>query len=260
MSTEYTVLSTRHGTSRVRGAECIAIRQVHAPHSVLSTPYSVLRTLCAVPSTALYRLPAAHCKPMRRAFGLIEMLVAISVGAVLMGIAVSLLIVLLGAEQSGRVHAERSESLRRLADQFRRDVHAAVDVADLGEAGEARGTVPFSLTRESGQSLTRKSGQSPEDRHECRLALADGGSVRYTISADGISRVEQVGSKDVRRESYALPEGSTAAIVVDRTTSPWTLSLTIVPNDASLGSGHEIRIDAVLGRDHRFAEQRKEGK
>ena len=169
---------------------------------------------------------------MRRAFTLIEMLVAISVGSVLMGIAVSLLLVLLGAEQSGRTHAERSESLQRLADQFRRDVHAAVGEVAAGG----------------------------EDQHGCRLRLAGGESVRYAIGGGGLSREERKGSEVVRGESYALPKDSTTAIAIDRTTSPWTLSLTIVPNDASLGPGHEIRIDAVLGRDHRFAEQRKEGK
>jgi prepilin-type N-terminal cleavage/methylation domain-containing protein len=173
-----------------------------------------------------------HHKVMRRAFTLIEMIVAISVGAVLMGIAVSLLLVLLGAEQSGRTHTERSESLRRLADQFRRDAHAAIGEPMAGS----------------------------EDRHGCRLRLADNCSVRYAIHAGEILREEQSGAKDVRRESYALPKDSTAAIVVDRTTSPPTLSLTIVPDDASLRSGHEIRIDALLGRDNRFAEQRKEGK
>jgi prepilin-type N-terminal cleavage/methylation domain-containing protein len=168
---------------------------------------------------------------MRRAFTLIEMIVAISVGSVLMGIAVSLLIVLLGAEQSGRTHAERSESLQRLADQFRRDVHAA--------AGKTAADV---------------------DRHGCRLRLADGGNVRYVIGTHVISREEQAGSKTVRRESYRLPNDSTAAIAVDGATTPCTARLTIMPDDVSMRSAHEIHIDAVLGRDHRFAEQRTEGK
>ena len=165
---------------------------------------------------------------MRRAFTLIEMLFAITIGSVLMGIAVSLLIVLLGAEQSGRAHAERSASLQRLADQFRRDVHAAVGEPDA----------------------------NAKDRHGCRLALPDKAGVQYAVGVGGVSREEQVGSKVVRRESYSLPKNCTAAFAIDRTTSPWTLSLTIVPNDASLRNAHEIRIDAVLGRDHRFDETR----
>jgi prepilin-type N-terminal cleavage/methylation domain-containing protein len=187
---------------------------------------------------------------MRRAFTLVEMITAMTVGTVLMGIAVSLLVVLLGAEQSGRAHVARSESLRRLADQFRRDVHAAV-----GETA-AKGAVPV--------SPTRKPGQSPEDwtedRPECRLSLPDNRSVQYTIGADSISREERTDSKVVRRETYLLPKDSTAAVAVDRTTTPWTLSLTIVPSDASMRQGHEIRIDALLGRDRRFTQPQKEGK
>jgi prepilin-type N-terminal cleavage/methylation domain-containing protein len=168
---------------------------------------------------------------MRRAYTLVEMIAAISVGSVLMGIAVSLVIVLLRAEQSGRTHAERSESLRRLADQFRRDVHAAV--------GETAGA---------------------EDRHGCRLRFENKTSVQYAVNGNEVSREESVDAKTVRRESYVLPKASTAAVAVDRATSPWTFSLTIVPDDPSLQSNREIRIDALLGRDHRFAERKKEGK
>jgi prepilin-type N-terminal cleavage/methylation domain-containing protein len=167
----------------------------------------------------------------RSAYTLVEMLTAISVGSVLMGIAVSLVIVLLGAEQSGRTHAERSESLRRLADQFRRDVHAAV--------GETAGA---------------------EDRHGCRLRLADNTSVQYTVGGNGVSREERADSKTVRRESYVLPKEWTAVVAVDRATNPWTFSLTIVPDDASLRANREIRIDALFGRDQRFVERKKEGK
>ena len=169
---------------------------------------------------------------MRRAFTLIEMIVAISVGAVLMGIAMSLLVVLLGAERSGRAHVERSETLQRLADQFRRDVHAAVgEVVVKGEKGQ-----------------------------EWQMELTGNCIVRYTVAADGVSREERMESRDVRRESYALQKDSTVAIAVDRATSPSVVTLTIEPKDASSRPGHEIRIDAVLGRDRRFAEQRKEGK
>jgi prepilin-type N-terminal cleavage/methylation domain-containing protein len=169
---------------------------------------------------------------MRRAFTLIEMITAMSVGTVLMGVAVSVLIVLLGAEQSGRTHFQRSESLRRLADQFRRDVHAAVGETAAG----------------------------PEDRPGRRFSLADNASVQYAIDADRVSREQRIGAKVVRRESYTLPKGSTATIAVDRTTSPWMLSLTIMPKEPAMRPGREVRIDALLGRDHRFAERQKEGK
>jgi prepilin-type N-terminal cleavage/methylation domain-containing protein len=169
---------------------------------------------------------------MRRAFTLIEMSVSIVVGAALLTVAISLLMALLGAGQSGSTHAGQSESLQRLANQFRRDVHAAVGQPAAG----------------------------PENRHGCKLSFSEGGSVRYTIGGDSVSREEQTGKKTILRESYVLPKGSTAKIAVDRAASPATVSLTIVPSDPSVESGPEIRIDAVFGHDHRFETTRKEGK
>jgi len=168
---------------------------------------------------------------MRRAFTLIEMIVAISVSAALMGIAISLLLVLFRAEQNGRTHIGQAETLQRLADQFRRDVHAAAHV-----------TV-------DGKDPQRWQFDLPGDR-----------IVRYTTDAGGISREEQMLSENVRMEPYLLPKDSTVAIEVDWAASPPVVSLMIKPSDASLRPGREFRIDAVLGRDFRFIAQRKEGK
>lgn len=168
---------------------------------------------------------------MRRAFTLIEMIIAISVAAALTGIAVSLLLVLFRAEQSGRAHMAQAGSLQQLADQFRRDVHAAADV-----------------------TVNVKEPQG------WQFDLTGNGVVQYTAGAGSISREEKVKSKDVRRESYTLPKGSAAAVTVDRTANPPLVSLTIEPKDASLRPGHTFRVDAVLGRDLRFTQQRKETK
>jgi prepilin-type N-terminal cleavage/methylation domain-containing protein len=168
---------------------------------------------------------------MRRAFTLIEMIIAISVGAALTGIAVSLLLVLYRAEQNGRAHVAQAQSLQQLADQFRRDVHAAADVTVNGK--EPQGW-QFDLT-------------------EKRV-------VQYTVGAEGISREERIESKDVRRESYVLPKGSMAAVTVDRATNPPVVTLTIEPKDDSLRPGRTFRVEAVAGRDLRFTQARKETK
>ena len=169
---------------------------------------------------------------MRRALTLIEMIVTISVAATLTGIALCLLVVMLRAERSGRAHVAEAESLDRLADQFRQDVHAAVGEAVV----------------------------SGKDLHQWRLDLTGNRTVQYTIADNDISRNERAGSKDVRRESYKLPGGSTVAVAVDRATNPPLVSLTIELKDASLRSAHPYRVEAVLGRDLRFAQRRKEGK
>jgi prepilin-type N-terminal cleavage/methylation domain-containing protein len=168
---------------------------------------------------------------MRRAFTLIEMIVVITVGAALMGIAVSLLLVLFRTERIGRAHGGESGSIQQLADQFRRDVHAAADV-----------TV------------------HDKDRQRCQFALTPDCSVQYTMAPDGISREEQLLSRNMRRELYALPKDTTLAVDVDRAASPAVVTMTIQPKDASRRPGNVLRVEAVLGRDLRFIAQRKEGK
>ena len=71
-----------------------------------------------------------------------------------------LLVVMLRAERDGRTHVAEAESLERLADQFRQDVHAAV--------GE-----------------TVVNGKEP---HQWRLDLSGNRTVEYTIADNGISR------------------------------------------------------------------------
>jgi prepilin-type N-terminal cleavage/methylation domain-containing protein len=169
---------------------------------------------------------------MRRAYTLIEMIVAISVAATLTGIAMCLLLVMFRSEQNGRTQLAQAESLERLADQFRQDVHAAV-----------------------AQPVVSRNNQ-----HEWQFDLGENRIAQYQIAADVISRQQRVGSKDVQRESFRLPKDSSVAIAVDRATSLAVVSLTIEPSDASLRPGHPFRIDAVLGRDLRFTERKKEGK
>jgi prepilin-type N-terminal cleavage/methylation domain-containing protein len=169
---------------------------------------------------------------MRRAFTLIEMIVAISVGATLTGIAISLLLVMFRSEENGRSQLAQAESLQRLADQFRQDVHAAV-----------------------GEALA-----SGKDLHDWQFDLGAKRIAHYQFAGDAISREQRTDSKNPQRESFRLPKDSIVTISVDRTANPPVVSLTIEPGDASLQPGHPFRVDAVLARDLRFTEKRKEGK
>ncbi len=169
---------------------------------------------------------------MRRGLTLIEMVVTISVAATLTGIAISILLVMFRAERNGRTQLAEAKSLERLADQFRQDVHAAV-----------------------GETLAN--GKDPQ---QWRFDLPEKRIVQYKIAGGAISREESSDSKDVRRESYTLPKDSTVAVTVDRTTKPAVVSLTIEPNQDALRPHYPLRVDALLGRDLRFSERRKEGK
>jgi len=161
----------------------------------------------------------------RRGISLIEMIAVMGVGAVMMGIAVTLLYGLLRAEGSGREHLRHSSVLGRLADQFRRDVHAAKTVAAAAD-GEGR-----------------------------QFELAPGRTVTYRLESGTLTRTEQVDGTVERRESYALPPGTTATIEIPTNTQPAIVSLRITPVAEASGAvgGRAIRVNAVLARDHRFA-------
>jgi prepilin-type N-terminal cleavage/methylation domain-containing protein len=169
---------------------------------------------------------------MRRGLTLIEMVVTISVAAVLTGLAISVLLVMYRVEQNGRTQLAQAKSLERLADQFRQDVHAAV--------GETVAT-------------------EKEPQH-WRFDLPEKRIVQYKIADGTISREDSTDAQNVRRESYTLPKDSTVAVSVDRTTNPAVVSLTIEPNQDSLRPHYPLRVDALQGRDLRFSERRKEGK
>jgi len=161
----------------------------------------------------------------RRGISLIEMIAVMGVGAVMMGVAVTLLYGLLRAEGSGREHVRQSSVLGRLADQFRRDVHAAKAVAAAAD-GEGR-----------------------------QFELAPGRTVTYRFQPGTLTRTEQVDAAPQRQESYALPPGTTATIRIPANTQPAIVSLMITPaaEASAQPAGRAIQIDAVLAGDHRFA-------
>jgi prepilin-type N-terminal cleavage/methylation domain-containing protein len=178
---------------------------------------------------------------MRRAYSLVEMTVVMTVGAMLLGIAVTLLGSLLQAERSSSAQIERNATLSRLADRFRRDVHVARrrPVAEQNKAGESI----------------------------WRFDLDGGCSVRYVFGTrrvpdsaggqDEVVREERAGKTVVRQESYRLPEDHMAEITIDGPPESPVVHLIVAPTDASSRAGHEIRIDALAGRDCRYAKTNK---
>ena len=155
----------------------------------------------------------------RRAFSLIEMLVVIAVSGVLMSVALTTLYTLMQAESSGRDHVSQAATVARLADQFRSDVHAAL----------------------------RPIVSEAQAKDQWQFALAKDTAVTYKAFPGEVQRHEQVAGKLVRQESYLLPDDSTADAV------PVMAGLVISPPRSASAAGREIRVDAALGIDHRFA-------
>ncbi|MCD4728551.1 MAG: prepilin-type N-terminal cleavage/methylation domain-containing protein [Pirellulales bacterium] len=171
----------------------------------------------------------------RRGFTLIEMVSAITAATVLMGIAVCLLCVLMRAEGNGREHLQRNNSLDLLADRFRRDVHAAVDVPEIMESSGAGDVWVFPL--------------AADPASHC---------VEYDARGGFVTRKEHGLEKPDRWETYVLPKGCSARIETETAADGRLVRLVITPKDVSVAGGRKLRIEAVLGRDHRFA-RRAEG-
>jgi prepilin-type N-terminal cleavage/methylation domain-containing protein len=161
----------------------------------------------------------------RRGYTLIEMLVVITVSTVMMGIAVQVLYLLARLEYGGREHVSRATIVARLADQFRSDVHAAL----------------------------RPIPTEAAEKNQWQFALAGDRAVTYRALPGEVERREQVAGKPVRQESYALPADSAADIVIHTDPAPAMASLVITLPGTASAAGQDIRIDAVLSRDHRFA-------
>ncbi len=161
--------------------------------------------------------------PPRRGHSLIELMVVIAVSSTLAAVTVGLLHTLFQMQQGGRKHLEVRRTLERLAEQFRDDVHAATQLrpmaAGKGEGGAAEGP---------GWELPR------EGDHQ----------VEYRLHAYQLLRTERQKDKLLRRESFALPPGTTAAMGTAETT----------PGLVTLRIGRTIRIEAALALDQRFLE------
>jgi len=163
----------------------------------------------------------------RRGYSLVELLVVISMSSVMLGIITVLFTLLFRIERSGRDHVRHSAVLGRLADQFRRDVHATpVGGVSVGEP------VQFSPA---------------PDR-----------TITYGTPHGAVIRIERVGSEEVRRESFVLPSSCSASIGSPPDAKGPTVTLSIAPRTDTQPRrpGRTLRVDALLGRDHRFANPR----
>ena len=109
----------------------------------------------------------------RRGFTLVEMIVVIGGITIILGLCAGLLHTLLRLDRSGRESLNDTNTLARLARQFRQDVRAS-RAAKPGDAGS------LALTR------------------------PDGPDVSYRVQGARLVREERAGEKVVRREAYAV--------------------------------------------------------
>ena len=159
----------------------------------------------------------------RQGHTLVEMIAAMAAGAVLSAVAIALIVILLRSAGVARDHIRKSAVESRLAEQFRRDVHAA-DSIDIEDSGLA-----------------------------WTLTLGPKHTVDYRIDANWLERSEKGDPDIARRETYVLPPDHTATLQMPE---PPIVTLSIVPTSTTIDakSRSSVRFDAIMAADRRYGE------
>ena len=167
----------------------------------------------------------------RNAYSLIELVAVISAGAALLAIATGVIYTLFEAEETSREQLNHAMTSGRLADQFRRDVHAATGLTEARQSAE---------------------GQAPTG---WVFAVSEERSVEYLLDGESTVRVERVEGKTIRREVFDL--GRRWRTSIGRRAEGKTAVISLrMEADRGLAAEPFCRvlvIEAVLSMDHRYA-------
>jgi len=173
------------------------------------------------------RCPEGHARK-RSATTLVEMLVVMTVASVMVGLAVTTLHLLLGAETESTRAVRYNASLARLARAFREDVHDATTIE-----------LP---PRDSGQPATLVLVVGPER------------TVRYELDAHQVRRLENESAGVPHRETYYFPPHSRLSFAREEGSGLVRLDLEIPtrgvvpargPNLKSAQPRHHVAIEAA---------------
>ncbi len=157
----------------------------------------------------------------RRAFTLVEMMVSISVGSVLMALALGIVHRTMRTESTARTHAEVERTAARLSRQFRHDIHQA-------------------------KSVSLDNQQS--DATLLRLVLPDQQPITYRIEKRGILREQQHRDEQTHREIFTFPDDYILQFA--ELTEPSRAMLTLKHDTKLVGIAPQIKlhIEAVIGQ------------
>jgi hypothetical protein len=167
----------------------------------------------------------------RRGIFLVEMLIVMTVGSALAGIAVFMLYALMINHNAGREHLENCRTMSRLAEQFRSDVH----------------------------SMQKTSADGKETEIDLLPEAANDAKVRYQCLDGRVDRCELQGEKTVRQESYMLGPDLEASIKTQAQGDATIIGIAISPKPQTekLYRAFPLRIEALLGLDRRLTKPAK---
>jgi hypothetical protein len=176
----------------------------------------------------------------RSGTSLVETVVMIGVSMIMLGLAVTMIHLLLRAERFTTQAVWHNTTLARVSRLLRDDVHAAL-TADVQPPADDR---PAALT----------------------LQLTDDRIVSYQIEEHQLTRTETAGDATTRRDAFYLPPGSTLSFQrVDGPPAIVRLSIRRAPVSTRAAAEHSavsgespmrrvFVIEAIVGRIHRFEE------
>lgn len=166
-------------------------------------------------------------RPGRPGYTLVEMLMVMFVFTAFLGVSVALVELLLKMDGGARAHQEAIAATARLARAFRADVHAASRVGPPAGA------------------------PAPSDR--LVLAGPGGRAVEYRVERGSLVRTEREDGVFRRTESFPLP-ARTGRLAIEEDGGRTRVAVVFDRRSArNRGAPRELRLEAALGLDHRFA-------
>jgi hypothetical protein len=186
--------------------------------------------------TQLQASPQRSRFPKRCGVSLIETTLAVTLAMVMLGLAVYTMHLLMHSERQLKKADWQAESLLRLSTLYRRDAHSALKV-ELQESND-------------GDVITF---MQPAKRN-----------VVYKTAGGRIVRTTEFSGKVQHRDAFVVPNESLAQFQYDRNSKVTTIRIRNQPSargssseepvaiTPEFGPDRVVRIEAIVGRDHRF--------
>jgi Tfp pilus assembly protein FimT len=177
---------------------------------------------------------SSRSRKARRGVTIVEVLIVITVASAVMGVAITLLHLLLRSERNHSREIRTTVTLSRLTDLFRQDAHAATKLA-VTPAGAGAA--------------------------ELKLAETSGPDIAYTANEHVLSRVESAQATIAHRDQFHFPPGSEIRFEHDESPSRARIVIEMAPRQPQAmpgrpgraARGRTFTIEAAVGRDRRFA-------
>ncbi len=186
--------------------------------------------------------PAKSRRSFRGGSSLVEVMIAMTIGSVVLSLGIGMLHLLLRSESALTDSLKRSQTVSQLSRLFRGDVHAAQSA-----------------------NIETPKNDNPQAKAVLQLQLAADHQVQYAAENEAVVRTETQEGKTLHSVRFRFTQGAAIDFSKD-SQNPKRLSLVInspkpklsrIRTSEPRGVLRELKIEANLGRDHRFESKNK---